>query len=393
MGGGASITELSAIDLGDLTRKLGKHYEVASKEIVDSGITGTILFSAVHDNEEQFKSFVAENLSITKPIHQTVLFTNYTELLNHDGVNAKSVPVPFEIQEILQRAPRQILTDLFQIQGIKLDPENVAGAVDEIAAAIHASIGEGTTCDGINSFHCFIGYRVLADKIIAESLFDKLTVKGFMPFLDKFKLKNGLPWKDGFLQGLKGSKCFVSVISAGALSLCRDKSRNHTWDNYLLEIETALHYKQASGNPAYVIPIHVGEMVTVEGRTMLCKFGDFAGSLYADTIEGSASVPSLDAPEKAHTVELKVPSSDGPPMGGTEDDMVHDNAVPTTTKNKTKPTKSGAASPSDGKDATSYWKKGSPGRQRMDAIIDEERAKIQEKAKQLVIEMHAVVES
>ena len=291
MGSGASITDLSAAALADAVGKLGKSYESVSKEIVDSGISGTVLFSTVHDNEQQFRSFIAENFKVTRPLHQTVLYMTYAGLLNNDGGISKSVHVPFEIRETLERPPSSILTDLFQIQGIKLDPENVAGAVDDIAAAIHASIGEDTICDGINSFHCFIGYRVLADKVIAESLFDKLTVKGFKPFLDKFKLKNGLPWKDGFLQGLKGSKCFVSVISAGALSLCKDKSRNHTWDNYLLEIETALRYKHASGNSAFIIPVHAAEMVTVEGRTMLCKFCDFAGSLYADTIEGS-SVPS-----------------------------------------------------------------------------------------------------
>ncbi len=118
-----------------------------------------------------------------------------------------------------------------------------------------------------------------------------------MPFLDKFKLKNGMPWKDGFLQGLKGSKCFVSLISRGALALCRDKSRNHTWDNYLLEIETALRHKQASGNVGYIVPLHIGEMLKVEGRTVLGRFDDFAGGLYADTIEGSAE-PSRAAQEK-----------------------------------------------------------------------------------------------
>ena len=304
MGGGASIVDLSSTELGEAVSKLGKHYELASKEIIDSGISGTILFQTVHDSEEQFKSFVAEHFNITKPLLQTVLFTSYAGLLQNDGSSGKSISSLYDIKETLQRPPRQILSDLFQIQGIKLDPENVAGAVDDIAAAIHESIGEDTICDGINSFHCFIGYRVLADKVIAESLYDKLTVRGFKPFLDKFKLKNGLPWKDGFLQGLKGSKCFVSLISSGALSLCRDKSRNHTWDNYLLEIETALQYVQASGNSAYIIPIHIGEMVTVDGRTLLAKFGDFASSLHADTIEGTA-VPSHDAQEKAHAAQIK----------------------------------------------------------------------------------------
>ena len=451
MGSGASIVDLSSTELGEAVSKLGKHYELASKEIIDSGISGTILFQTVHDSEEQFKSFVAEHFNITKPLLQTVLFTSYAGLLQNDGSSGKSIASLYDIKETLQRSPRQIVTDLFQIQGIKLDPENVAGAVDDIAAAIHASIGEDTICDGINTFHCFIGYRVLADKIVAELLYDKLTIKGLKPFLDKFKLKNGLPWKDGFLQGLKGSKCFVSLISSRALSLCRDMNINHTWDNYLLEIETALQYMHATGNAAYIVPIHIGEMVTVDGRTMLLKFSDFASSLYADTIEGSAvpshldslkevvhsaySIPILagemvtiegksilvegknmlgklgnfagqlyadkvgrlaalshDNQEQPHAAEINDAALTGESVMEMKDATVNDLAVQAVAKHKQKPTKTDATSPdpSNRKEATSWWKKDSPGRQKMDAIIEQERAKQLEKTKQLVKEKYNV---
>ncbi len=40
--------------------------------------------------------------------------------------------------------------------------------------------------------------------------------------------------------GLKNSKSFVPLISSAALTDVRDSSRDHTYDNVLLEFETAI---------------------------------------------------------------------------------------------------------------------------------------------------------
>ena len=199
MGGGASIVSLSAEDLGAEVGKLGKAYESVKQEIVDSGTTGDILFSAVHDDESQFKSFVAD-FGVSKPTQQRVLFSKYSQALLNDGERSTgTAAITFDIKETVQRSPRDILSELFQIQGIPLDPDNVAASIDKIAAAVRSSVGDQTGCDGESSFDCFISYRVAADKDIAEKIYDKLLNKGLYPFLDKFKLKNGMDWKDGFL--------------------------------------------------------------------------------------------------------------------------------------------------------------------------------------------------
>ena len=300
MGATASFTSLSAEELGAGVAGLGAAYKSLQKEIEESGITGKILFEEVKDEDAAFKKFIADNLGVTKPLQQTVLLSNYIERLraDGDGNNATATAtVQFDVRDTVQRSPKDILSQLFQIQGIPLDPDNVAAATDKIAAAVTAAVGEGAhaACDGETVFDCFISYRVAADKDIAEKLYDKLTIKGLFPFLDKVKLKDGMAWKDGFLQGLKGSKCFVSLISRKALEPCRDKTRNHTWDNVLLEIETALRYKNASGNASYIIPVFVGEIVTFEGAQMLRKFADFGGGMYADTIEGAAAPAAVVA--------------------------------------------------------------------------------------------------
>ena len=312
MGGGASITALSAEDLGAEVGKLGKAYESVKQDIVDSGISGDVLFDCVKDDEAEFKSFVSENLRVNNKLYQTVLYKNYIKRLSGDGDDGgKSVSVGFDIKETVQRPPKVILNELFQIHSIPLDPDNVTAAVDKITAAVHLSVGDHTGCDGVSSFDCFISYRVKADENIAEKIYDKLMVIGLVPFLDKFKLKPGMPWKDGFLQGLKGSKCFISLVSRKALESCRDKTRNHTLDNVLLEIETALRYRSATDNAGYIVPVAIGECIFVDGiGRVLKKFDEFGGNLYADTIEGTTAA----APAPTTAV---VSAHSGPAVTGT----------------------------------------------------------------------------
>ena len=86
---------------------------------------------------------------------------------------------------------------------------------------------------------------------------------GYHPFFDKKCLKDGQRWKDGFLKGilqnnlpstlissitlysvgLRNSKMFIAVISRNALARVRDVESSHTYDNVLLEYETALNVR------------------------------------------------------------------------------------------------------------------------------------------------------
>ena len=89
MGGGASIVSLSAEDLGAEVGKLGKAYEPVKQDIVDSGISGDILFDCVKDDEAEFKLFVSE-LGVTSRIHQTKLHKEYIKLLSSEATKAES---------------------------------------------------------------------------------------------------------------------------------------------------------------------------------------------------------------------------------------------------------------------------------------------------------------
>ena len=293
MGAAASINALSPEELGQGIAGLGKAYVSYNQAVVDEAISGKVLFQSVQEDENLFRAFLVENLGVQKPLHQTVMYNRYVEVLvageGGDKDTGPKMPI-FDVRDAVERSPKEILNELFQIQGIPLDPDNVAASVDKIAAALIASVGEDTGCDGKSLFHGFISYRVAADKDIAEKVYDKLSMKGLFPFLDKYKLLDGQPWKAGFLQGLTGSRCFISLISRKALESCRDKTQNHEHDNVLLEIETALRYKRETGNNAYIIPVLVGEIVKIDGADALRKFADFAGSLYADTVKGNGQV-------------------------------------------------------------------------------------------------------
>ena len=309
---------MSAEELGSGVAALGKAFEPYHQEVVENGISGEVIFKSVQDDETKFKTYLEKNLNVTKEPHQTAMFVRYIKLIN-DGESGGSVggkTAVFDIKDSVQRPPSQIMHDLFQLQVIPLDPSNVAGSVNEIAATIRASIGENTGADGKTKYDCFLSYRVATDADVAEKIYDKLTVLGFFPFLDKFKLKSGMPWKDGFLEGLKNSLCFVSLVSQKALACCKDKTKNHAYDNVLLEIQTALDYQSASGNKAYIVPVGIGEMVNVDKLGLvLRKFGgdDFGG--YADVIDGSSSSSgSGNGGAAPAAVSLPVPVTAG--LGG-----------------------------------------------------------------------------
>lgn len=166
-----------------------------------------------------------------------------------------------------------------------MDPEDIDVAVGRLVPTIRAAAGESARFDGVNSFHCFISYRVNADRVIAERIYEKLTLQGIFPFLDKVKLQPGYPWKEGFLQGLQNSKCYIPLISRRALEPLRDRSRDHSMDNLLLEIDTALRHRTATNNSYLITPILIGE---VDGNGALNRFADFSVDLYAATVEGEA---------------------------------------------------------------------------------------------------------
>ena len=101
-----------------------------------------------------------------------------------------------KVGESVTKPPREIMTKLFEIQGIPLDPSEIEIAVEKLKGVIGTGYGDGET-----KYDCFINYRVATDSDLAEKLFLYLKTANIHAFLDRKCLKNGEKWKDGFLKG------------------------------------------------------------------------------------------------------------------------------------------------------------------------------------------------
>lgn len=253
MGASASVISLPSLtpqQVGDMVANLGAAYEPYKARLISDGISGDVLMSlSDSDMKDMLKGLGIENV-----VHVKVLISHFNKLKaenstvhggNGGGVQTGNdpdcckyhvLPCDFQVGEKITKTPRQTMTKLFEIQGIPVDPTDLDSAVEKIAKAVGTGFG-----DGKEKYDCFINYRVASDADLAEKLYLYLRTKSIYAFLDKKCLKNGEKWKDGFLTGLKNSKCFLALISRNGLERVRDESADHTWDNVLLEYETALN--------------------------------------------------------------------------------------------------------------------------------------------------------
>jgi len=180
------------------------------------------------------------------------------------------------VAESLSMTPRAIMAGIFERQGIFVDPKNVKRAAEDICSSISPGFG-----DGVNTFDVFLSYRVASESEFAMQLFLRLKTKGIHAFLDKECLKNGEPWKQGFLTGLQNSNKFVAILSNKGLERVRDASADHAGDNVLLELETALKICATRGDASYILPLLVGEDL---GGGLKQEFNQMSPLLYPDTI-------------------------------------------------------------------------------------------------------------
>ena len=127
-------------------------------------------------------------------------------------------------------------------------------------------------------FDIFLSYRVNSDVNHAETLYDMLTAKGIRVWWDKKCLKPGEPWEDGFCAGLVNSRCFVCLLSKGAINSTQNERHNFTYhvesspcDNVFLEHRMALELRDFNYIEK-IMPVLIGE---VDHQTTPKKFEAF----------------------------------------------------------------------------------------------------------------------
>jgi hypothetical protein len=200
------LEELTPEDIGELVASMGEVYRPYSAAIVCNCVSGAVLASIeTHEMKELLMS-----LGITNVAHLSVLAAKFNKLKSttvtqpadgggstpprHAGFHP--LPSSFVLKDKVTLTPRNIMSQLFEIQGIAVDPYDIDIAVDKLVKTIGTGFGDGKT-----KFDCFINYRVSSDADLAEKLYLYLSTRGVYAFLDMKCLKNGEKWKDGFLTG------------------------------------------------------------------------------------------------------------------------------------------------------------------------------------------------
>jgi hypothetical protein len=108
-------------------------------------------------------------------------------------------------------------------------------------------------------FDVFLSYRVASDALLAEKLYDKLSALGLKVWWDAKCLPPGLPWEEGFADGLFASKVFICILSKASLAPLANLSADSRCDNVLLELLLSLTLNRR-GEVTRIFPVLVGEV-------------------------------------------------------------------------------------------------------------------------------------
>jgi hypothetical protein len=215
MGAGASVPAsfdvLTSEQIAELVASLGNAYLGYKEIFISNGISGDIISGL--KTVDEMKSLL-QDMGITNALHQRVIVSKL-EKAEHigpaastAGPSATGAPSTaagerpkVDLKEVISKegitmTPRSIMSRLFEIQGIATDPTDLDTVITKLSKTLKKGFG-----DGINTYDCFINYRVAADSDLAEKLYLYLNLAGYRPFLDKKCLKNGENWKEGFLSG------------------------------------------------------------------------------------------------------------------------------------------------------------------------------------------------
>ena len=115
-------------------------------------------------------------------------------------------------------------------------------------------------------YDIFLSYRVAADAIHVEKLYNLLTAQGFKVYWDKNCLVSGVDWEKGFCEGLMSSRAFVPLLSRDAINHPDKAWQNFSkltadsnCDNVFLEHRLAVEL-QGLGLIEKMFPVFIGNM-------------------------------------------------------------------------------------------------------------------------------------
>jgi len=210
--GPKSIETMTTEEIADLVSEIGSSYEKYSSIIIASEIDGSYLVSMVEKIDE-----VLDEIGITSKVHRSkiskLILTAYAKSQSSeeeeevveeveeeevveeaeeegegvdDDIDLDEREVELknkaEIEDLVTTDPRTLMTNIFKIQGIKLDPTDVDPAVAKIVQAV----GHTDECDGEETYDCFINYRVASEANTAMTLYLELKTQGKLNRYDRY---------------------------------------------------------------------------------------------------------------------------------------------------------------------------------------------------------------
>ena len=117
-----------------------------------------------------------------------------------------------------------------------------------------------------SKYDVFLSYRVASDSQHVEKLYKLLTAQGFKVYWDKFCLKPGVDWEQGFCEGLVSSRAFVPLLSRDAINHPDKDGQNFSkltadskCDNVFLEHRLAVEL-QGLGLIEKMFPVFIGNL-------------------------------------------------------------------------------------------------------------------------------------
>ena len=92
----------------------------------------------------------------------------------------------------------------------------------------------------------------------AERLYRRLTDRGLKVWYDQVSLQPGVPWEEGFCEGMMKSRSFVPLLSRRALANVENLHEGSSCDNVLLEYRLAQELR-VSGFIEKIYPVMIGD--------------------------------------------------------------------------------------------------------------------------------------
>lgn len=139
MGASGSVVQcdqLSKEDIANFVESLGAAYRPYKEAILENGISGVCLSECQTDSD--ITSLLGD-LGVEKQLHLRVLKAHLSKLTQQSTINASTkvppsdaqnwTPPKIEVGECVTCTPRSIMTRLFEIQGIAMDPTDIEPAV------------------------------------------------------------------------------------------------------------------------------------------------------------------------------------------------------------------------------------------------------------------------